>query len=78
MKKVLYKLTLRQQVGLQSIVPSLKLLKNKIWSYKGKVYKLRVSSVSLSSGILFFFQNDEIIELRGFTKTTAPLKKMIY
>ncbi|WP_041277665.1 type II toxin-antitoxin system RelE/ParE family toxin [Desulfotalea psychrophila] len=50
---------------------SLKILKPKIWGYKGTIYKLRVDCGKESARVLFVkMANDNIVLLHGFVKKT--------
>lgn len=55
---------------------SLKILKPKIWGYKGTIYKLRVDCGKESARILFAkTTNNNIVMLHGFIKRTQKTPK---
>jgi phage-related protein len=55
---------------------SLKILKPKIWGYKGTIYKLRVDCGKESARVLFTkTQNNDIALLHGFIKRTQKTPK---
>lgn len=55
---------------------SLKILKPKIWSYKGTIYKLRVDCGKESARILFAKnQSNDIVVLHGFIKRSQKTPK---
>ena len=55
---------------------SLKILKPKIWGYKGTIYKLRVDCGKESARILFAKnQNNDLVLLHGFIKRTQKTPK---
>lgn len=49
---------------------SLKILKPKIWGYKGTIYKLRVDCGKESARIMFAKTHNNIVLLHGFIKKT--------
>ncbi|MBU0673173.1 MAG: type II toxin-antitoxin system RelE/ParE family toxin [Proteobacteria bacterium] len=55
---------------------SLKILKPKIWGYKGTIYKLRVDCGKESARVLFVkTPNNDIVLLHGFIKKTRKTPK---
>ncbi|UJF16830.1 type II toxin-antitoxin system RelE/ParE family toxin [Vibrio sp. SS-MA-C1-2] len=69
--KIVKKLQQCQEVDDKHHIRNLKVLKNRIWHYKGTIYKLRVDSVGISSRVLFCVKKERLILLHAFTKTTA-------
>ena len=58
------------------ICNSLKILKPKIWGYKGTIYKLRVDCGKESARVLFVkLPNDALVLLHGFVKKTRKTPK---
>lgn len=55
---------------------SLKILKPKIWGYKGTIYKLRVDCGKESARVLFCkTQSNDLVLLHGFIKKTQKTPK---